>query len=49
MIADLAAAAFLPDADLRQELLETGDVGERLRRISRALDDLANEVNGDRE
>lgn len=49
MIADRVAAAFLPDADLRQSLLETLDVGERLRRVSAALDDLANELKGGRE
>jgi len=49
MIADRVAAAFLPDADLRQSLLETLDVGERLRRVSAALDDLTNELKGGRE
>ena len=44
MIADRVAAAFLPDAGLRQSLLETLDVGERLRRVSSALDDLVNEL-----
>jgi Lon protease-like protein len=43
-IADRVAAAFLPDPSLRQSLLETLDVGERLRRVSTALDDLANEL-----
>ena len=45
-IADRVAAAFLPDPALRQQLLETLDVGERLRRVSIALDDLANELTG---
>jgi hypothetical protein len=49
MIADRVAAAFLPDANLRQSLLETLDVGERLRRASAALDDLVNELKGGRE
>ncbi len=49
MIADRVAAAFLPDANLRQSLLETLDVGERLRRVSAALDDLADELKGGRE
>jgi len=49
IIADRVAAAFLPDANLRQSLLETLDVGERLRRVSAALDDLANELKGGRE
>ena len=43
-IADRVAAAFLPDPSLRQSLLETLDVGERLRRVARALDDVANEL-----
>lgn len=43
-IADRVAAAFLPDPSLRQSLLETLDVGDRLRRVSLALDDLANEL-----
>lgn len=45
-IADRVAAAFLPDPSLRQSLLETLDVGDRLRRVSLALDDLANELTG---
>jgi Lon protease-like protein len=45
-IADRVAAAFLPDPALRQSLLETLEVGERLRRVSLALDDLANELTG---
>ena len=45
-IADRVAAAFLPDPALRQSLLETLDVAERLRRVSTALDDLVNEVTG---
>jgi Lon protease-like protein len=43
-IADRVAAAFLPDPSLRQSLLETLDVGERLRRVAQALDDIANEL-----
>jgi uncharacterized protein len=45
-IADRVAAAFLPDPSLRQSLLEMLDVGERLRRVAQALDDLANELKG---
>ena len=45
-IADRVAAAFLPDPSLRQSLLETLDVGERLQRVAHALDDLANELKG---
>jgi Lon protease-like protein len=47
-IADRVAAAFLPDPELRQSLLETLDVTARLRRVSSALDDLANELTGER-
>lgn len=43
-IADRVAAAFLPDPSLRQSLLETLDVGERLRRVAGALDDISNEL-----
>jgi Lon protease-like protein len=48
-IADRAAAAFLPDPALRQSLLETLDVAERLRRVSTALDDLVNDLTRGRE
>ena len=44
-IADRVAAAFLPDPALRQSLLETLDVADRLRRVSTALDDLVNELD----
>ena len=44
MIADRAAAAFLPDAALRQELLETVGVEARLRRVSGALEALVDEL-----
>ena len=43
-IADRVAAAFLPDPSLRQSLLETLDVGQRLRRVAQGLDDVANEL-----
>ncbi len=49
VIADRIAAAILPDADLRQELLEVLDVAERCARLSAALDDLVKEVTGERE
>ncbi|HSF04338.1 MAG TPA: hypothetical protein VLG10_00975, partial [Methylomirabilota bacterium] len=39
-IADRAAAAFVPDVEVRQMLLETLDVGERLARVARALEDV---------
>jgi uncharacterized protein len=45
-IADRVAAAFLPDPSMRQSLLETLDVGDRLQRVAQALDDLANELKG---
>jgi len=48
-IADRAAAAFLPDPALRQALLETLDVADRLRRVATALDDLTNELDRRRE
>jgi Lon protease-like protein len=48
VIADRAAAAFLPDADLRQELLEMLAVQTRLERVSAALEALADEVRGGR-
>jgi len=48
-IADRIAAAVLPDAALRQELLETLAVAKRLERLSGALDDLVNELLGGRE
>lgn len=49
VIADQVASAVLPDAALRQELLETMDVGDRLRRLSEALDYLLREITGGRE
>ena len=44
MIADRAAAAFLPDATLRQELLETLAVDARLHRVGAALEALVDEL-----
>jgi hypothetical protein len=49
VVADRIAAAVLPDAALRQTLLETLDVGQRLGRLSGALDDLVNELLGGRD
>ncbi|MBI2158385.1 MAG: LON peptidase substrate-binding domain-containing protein [Candidatus Rokubacteria bacterium] len=49
VIADRVASAVLPDADLRQELLETLDVGRRVTRLADALDQLVREVRGGRE
>lgn len=48
VVADRAAAAFVSDADLRQELLETLDVGRRLARLASVLDAVARELRGDR-
>lgn len=48
-IADRIAAAVLPDADLRQALLGTLDVTQRLDRLSRALDQLVSELLKGRE
>ena len=49
VVADQVASAILPDAALRQELLETVDVPDRLRRLSEALDHLLREITGGRE
>jgi Lon protease-like protein len=49
VVADRVAAAVLPDAALRQELLETLDVAARIERLAGALDDLVNELKGGRE
>jgi uncharacterized protein len=48
-IADRIAAGVVPDADLRQELLETLDVTRRLDRLAGALDQLLKELLGGRE
>lgn len=47
-IADRVAAAVLPDADLRQELLETLDVRARVTRVVDALERLVKELKGGR-
>src|SRR3989442_1750790 len=44
VIADRAAAAFVPDPRLRQELLETLAVANRLERLSAALETLVDEL-----
>jgi Lon protease-like protein len=49
VIADRVAAAVLPDATLRQELLETLDVGERVERLAAAVDALVRELKGGHE
>jgi hypothetical protein len=49
VVADRVAAAVLPDAALRQTLLETLDVAARLERLAAALDELVNELKRRRE
>jgi hypothetical protein len=49
VIADRITAAVVPDAALRQELLETLDVARRLERLGEALDRLVNELRRGRE
>lgn len=46
VIADRAAAAFVPDPVVRHELLETLAVARRLERLAGALEALVNEVSG---
>jgi Lon protease-like protein len=46
VVADRVAAAFLPDATVRQALLGMPDVGQRLARLTAALEALANELKG---
>ena len=48
-IADRVTAAVIPDPAVRQELLETLDVGTRVERLATALDQLVNELTGGRE
>lgn len=47
-VADRVAAAVLPDATLRQELLETLDVDTRVARVADAIEMLVRELKGDR-
>ena len=47
-IADRVAAAVLPDADLRQSLLETLDVATRVTRVASSIEALVNELKGGR-
>jgi uncharacterized protein len=49
VIADRVAAAVLPDADLRQRLLETADVAARVATVADALEALVKELKGGRE
>lgn len=45
LIADRIASAVVPEAAMRQRILETLDVGERLSRLSAALEDVVNELS----
>jgi len=49
VIADRVAAAVLPDADLRQRLLETTDSGARVTPVAEAVERLVKELKGGRE
>jgi uncharacterized protein len=49
VIADRVAAAVLPDADLRQRLLETLDVASRVGQVAEAVEALVRELKGGRE
>ena len=49
VIADRVAASVLPDADLRQGLLETLDVGARVTRVAAAVEALVRELKGGRQ
>lgn len=48
VVADRIAAAVLPGATLRQELLETLDVARRLTRLAEAIEQLIAELRGGR-
>jgi uncharacterized protein len=48
VVADRIAAAVIPDAALRQELLETLDVDVRVQRVATAVEALVRELKGDR-
>jgi Lon protease-like protein len=49
VIADRIAAAVIPDAQVRQGLLETLDVQTRLQRVASSLEGLVRELKGPRE
>ena len=49
VIADRVAAAVLPGAAVRRQLLETIDVGARLDQLSQALDERVAELRGEPE
>lgn len=48
VVADRVAAAVIPDPAVRQELLETLDVGRRIERLADALEALVRELRGGR-
>ena len=48
MVADRIAAAVIPDAALRQTLLETLDVDARVERVATAVEALVRELKGGR-
>jgi Lon protease-like protein len=48
VIADRVAASVLPDADLRQSLLETLDVAARVARVADAVETLVRDLKGGR-
>jgi Lon protease-like protein len=48
VIADRVAASVLPDADLRQSLLETLDVAARVARVADAVEILVRDLKGGR-
>jgi hypothetical protein len=48
VVADRIAAAVIPDAALRQELLETLDVDTRVERVATAVEALVRELRGGR-
>jgi hypothetical protein len=47
-LGDQVASAVIPDASVRQALLEELDVERRLERLTRALDDVLKQLSGDR-
>jgi hypothetical protein len=47
-VCDRIASAVIPDAGVRQALLEELDVERRLSRLAEALDDLYTHLTGDR-
>jgi Lon protease-like protein len=49
VVADRIAAAVIPDAEVRQALLETLDVRARLERVASAVEGLVRELKGPRE